>query len=57
MIKQPFRSLSPHLKHLLNIVSKIEGDDLRIEEWENFPYHLVSMHDYCHHAKLEDDNL
>lgn len=43
MIKQPFRSLSPHLKHLLNIVSKIEGDDLRIEEWENFPYHLVGI--------------
>lgn len=45
MIKQPFHSLLPHLKHWLNIVLKIEDDDLKIEEWENFPYHLVGMHD------------
>lgn len=57
VIKQPYRGLRKHLLHWLNIVLKIENDDTRIIEWENFLYHIVGIHDFCHHGELEDSIL
>ena len=57
IIKQPFRGLLPHLKHWLNIILDIENDDQRVKEWENFAYHCVGLHDFCHHGELDIDVL